>query len=146
MKNFYYERTRKTFEYFYGKPPHIRRSGQRHYISRNAYKYQDVFDIFHKVATVAIETTFCMAIHHYDDHIANKPYADTSIGQMEALVERYTKRNPSFTFSFDPNDRTVDHFDAHGDYLYDDNTKRITRARQAFGTACYRRFADAKIK
>ena len=140
MKNFYYAKVRKDLEDLYLVPSHRYRSGKRHRTRRTLNPERDTYTLWLKVATKSVDTTFYMDIYQYDMRLPSKPQYGASIAHMEDLVERYTKRNPAFSFTFDPTICVVNRFDSYNRHIADDSTKRQPHPRQAFGTAIYRRF------
>lgn len=140
MKNFYYAKVRKDAEDLFLVPSHIRRSGKRYRTRRTLNPERDTYTLWLKVATKSVDTTFHMDIYQYDTRLPSKCQYDVSIERMEDMVERYTNRNPAFSFTFDPTDFVTHRFDKHGRQLTDDSSKHHQVPRQGLGTAIYRRF------
>lgn len=140
MKNFYYAKARKYFEDLYLVPSHIRRSGERHRTRRTLNPERDTYTLWLKVATKSVDTTFYMNIYQYDTRLTSKHQYEASIAYMEGLVERYTDRNPAFSFAFNPTRFIISRFDEHGRHIADDSSKNHQIPRQGFGAAIYRRF------
>lgn len=140
MKNFYYTKARKYFEDLYLVPSHIRRLGKRYRTRRTLNPERDTYTLWLKVATKSVDTTFHMDIYQYDTRLQSKCQYGVSIAHMEDMVERYTNRNPAFSFAFDPTRFIINRFDEHGRHIADDSSKHHQAPRQGFGTAIYRRF------
>lgn len=140
MKNFYYAKVRKDLEDLYLVPSHRYRSGKRYRTRRTLNPERDTYTLWLKVATKSVDTAFYMDIYQYDTRLQSKRQYDISIERMEDMVERYTNRNPAFSFAFDPTRFTTNRFDKHGRHIADDSSKHHQVPRQGFGTAIYRRF------
>ena len=140
MKNFYYAKVRKDAEDLFLVPSHIRRSGKRYHTRRTLNPERATYTLWLKVATKSVDTTFYMDIYQYDTRLQSKCQYGVSIAHMEDMVERYTNRNPAFSFAFDPTQFTTNRFDKHGRHIADDSSKHHQAPRQGFGTAIYRRF------
>lgn len=146
MKNFYYAKVRKDLEDLYLVPSRIYRSGKRYRIKRTLNPERISYDLWPKVATKVVKPVFFLAIYQYDTRLKLKQQCNVSLAHMEELAERYTKRNPAFTFTFDPTIFEIDRFDKYGRLIAQDSTKRQPHPRQGFGTAIYRRFTRETYK
>lgn len=140
MKNFYYAKARKYIEDLYLVPSHIRRSGKRYRTRHTLNPERSTYTLWLKVATKSVDTTFYMDIYQYDMRLPSKEQHQASVAHMDDLVERYTDRNPAFTFAFDPTRFIINRFDSHNRYIADDSSRHHQAPRQGFGTAIYRRF------
>lgn len=157
MKNFYYEKCRKSNRRT-NWPINRRKAGIRYYHKRHKrwrncnensiFMYKGIPQVI-----TACETKFVVDVTHPHDttYGGSKPnqtiqcIQTTSLAQMDAIVDRYNKRNPSYHFEYDPSKAYVTFYGRHHNYLGCYHTKQIFYPCQKFGSSRYAQFRNFKF-
>lgn len=160
MKNFYYEKCRKP-RYRKGSPigwPINRfKVGIRyHHKKPRRWRDSDSMCMYKRISQVitACKTEFILNVTHphnttYGGSNPNQTIQcipNVSLAQMDAIVERYSKRNPSYQFDYDPSQVHVTFYGRHHNYLGHDRSKQIFYPCQKFGSSRYVQFRRFKFK
>lgn len=160
MKNFYYEKCRKP-RYHKGSPigwPINRhKAGVRYYHKKHRrWRDSDSMFMYKHISQVitACKTEFILNVTHphrttYGDSNPNQTIQcipNMSLAQMDALVDRYNKRNPNYQFDYDPARAHVTFYGRHHKYLGHYHSSQIFYPCQKFGSGRYSQFRRFKFK
>lgn len=160
MKNFYYEKCRKP-RYHKGSPigwPINRRKVGVRYYHKKHRRWRDNDSMFmckhiSQVIT-ACKTEFILNVTHphhttYGGSNPNQTIQcipNVSLAQMDAIVDRYNERNPSYQFDYDPARAHVTFYGHHHKHLGHCRSSQIFYPRQKFDSSLYSQFRRFKFK
>ena len=160
MKNFYYEKCRKP-RYRKGSPigwPINRfKVGIRyHHKKPRRWRDSDSMCMCKHISQVitACKTEFILNVTHphnttYGGSNPNQTIQcipNVSLAQMDAIIERYNRHNPSYQFDYNPSQAHVTFYGRHHKCLGHDRSKQIFYPCQKFGSSRYVQFRRFKFK
>lgn len=155
MKNFYYEKCRKSI-YHKDWPINRPKTGTCYYYKTPNRWYNSNGHVMRKripQVITACKTEFVLDVTHphnttYGGEKPNKTIQcipNASLAQMDALVDTYNKRNPSYHFDYDPTQTYITFYGRNHNCLNRFRFKEIIYPCQKIGSSFYTQFRRFKF-